>query len=85
MNEKEKRDLELLYDANNDIELSREREKAKRLCYKYNNLETSKIQEKENLLKILLGKVEDKILIEPNFYCDYGYNIEVRKKFLYEP
>ena len=32
----------------------------------------------------MLGKVEEKILIEPNFYCDYGYNIEVRKKLLYE-
>ena len=29
----------------------------------------------------MLGKTGDKFLIEPNFFCDYGFNIEIGENF----
>ena len=43
MTEKEKRDNLELYDANYDEDLLKERIRAKELCFRYNNLEPSKI------------------------------------------
>lgn len=81
MTEKEKRDSGELYDANYNKDLEIERINAKDLCFKYNNLESSKQKEREELIKEILGKTKDKILIESNFYCDYGYNISVGDNF----
>ena len=55
--------------------------KAKDICYRYNMLNPSKMEEKEQLLKKLFGKVGFNIRIESNFYCDYGYNIYVGDNF----
>ena len=81
MTEKEKRDLGQLYDANYDRELMNERIKVKELCFKYNNIEPSKVNERTKLIKEILGNTKEKLLIEPNFYCDYGYNISVGENF----
>lgn len=81
MTEKEKAALGELYDANKDKELIEERLYAKTLCYEYNNLHPSKLDEKKVLLKKLLGKTNSNALIEPHFFCDYGYNIEVGENF----
>ena len=51
--------------------LPEERNRAKELCRKYN----SKLDKK--YLKELFGKTGETFQIEPNFFCDYGYNIEV--------
>ena len=57
----------------NDPELTRDRKRAKALCYRYN-------QQVEELDKVtladLLGYATDAYL-EPPFYCDYGYNIQL--------
>ena len=57
----------------NDPELTRDRKRAKALCYRYN-------QQVEELDKVtladLLGYTTDAYL-EPPFYCDYGYNIQL--------
>lgn len=79
--EKEKAKKGLLYDANYDAELVRERVVCKGLCYEYNQLHPSLLEEHKRILKRLLGKTGNELLIEQPFSCDYGYNIEVGENF----
>lgn len=81
MNEKEKMLAGKLYDANYNEELQKEREKAKDLCYEYNQIKPSKQEEKRKIIKQLLGKTKQNFLIEQPFMCDYGYNIEIGENF----
>jgi acetyltransferase-like isoleucine patch superfamily enzyme len=78
--EKEKMLTGQLYDSNVDL-LERERNKAKELCNEYNSIKPSSKIERKNKLKQILGKIGENITVEPNFYCDYGYNIEVGENF----
>ena len=57
-------------------ELEADRMRAKELCMKYNSLLPSQTVEKQKILKELLGNAGNNSVIEPNFFCDYGYNIE---------
>lgn len=79
--EKEKCAKGLLYDANYDKEMCLERTKAKKLCQKYNNLEYDNFNERSKIIKELFSKTGNNFLIEPLFYCDYGYNIEIGENF----
>ena len=79
--EKEKMMAGELYDAN-DALLATERETCKMQCFTYNNLNPTQRAEKSILLRELLGSTPDtEITIEPQFWCDYGYNISVGKNF----
>jgi len=80
MTEKEKMLSGILYDSTVE-ELTQERLKAKNLCYEYNLLKPDELDKKKEILAKLLGKVGKNYLIEPNFYCDYGYNIEIGENF----
>lgn len=57
-------------------ELERDRFRAKTLCMKYNALMPGQKSEKQEILRLLLGNAGVDSVIEPNFFCDYGYNIE---------
>lgn len=81
MNEKEKMLAGELYDANYNEELQKEREKAKDLCYEYNQIKPSKQEEKRKIIRQLLGSTKQNFLIEQPFMCDYGYNIEIGENF----
>lgn len=81
MTEKEKMLKEMLYDANNDEDLLKERAIAKDLCFKYNQLMPSDIENQKKLLKELLGETNESAIIVAPFWCDYGYNISVGKNF----
>lgn len=81
MTEKEKMLLGELYNANYDEELIQERQKAKDLCYEYNKIKPSNIEERKEIIKKLLGNIKGDFLIEQPFICDYGYNIEIGKNF----
>ena len=61
--------------------LSEERMANKKKIYRYNHLEPGNNEEKDKLIKDILGKTGDYINIEPPFYCDYGYNIEIGENF----
>ena len=74
MNEKEKMISGELYNPMLET-LPEERSKAKTLCHKYNRELDPKY------LKELFGKTGKTFQIEPNFFCDYGYNIEIGEKF----
>ena len=67
------------YDSS-DKELSDDRLKAKKLCKQYNDLEPNEYEKKIEILKKLFNTV-DFPYIEPNFWCDYGYNIKFGKNF----
>jgi len=79
--EKEKKELQMLYDANYDIELMNERRKAKDLCYEFNNIKPSNIDRQKEVLNKLIGKTKGNFEIIAPFYCDYGYNIELGENF----
>lgn len=64
-----------------DEKLCQQRIKAKKLCRQYNNLEPDNYEERKSILKKLLGKTKENFWIEPNFWCDYGYNIEIGENF----
>ena len=81
MSEKDKMLAGELYDANYDKELINDRYKAKDICYKYNNLKPSDIEGKDRIIKSLFAKIGKQIIVEQNFWCDYGYNISVGENF----
>lgn len=81
MTEKEKMLAGEIYDANYNPELVQERLRAKELCYDYNRLRPSEVKEKEEIIKKLISKTGERFLIEPNFFCDYGYNIVLGENF----
>lgn len=58
LTEKEKCLLGQLYDANYDAELIAERTKCKDLCFRYNQLLPSRIEERKQLLRELLKRPE---------------------------
>lgn len=80
MTEKEKMFAGELYVSTGE-ELTADRINAKKLCHKYNSLDPDNYEERRNVLLKLLGKTKDNFLIEPNFWCDYGYNIEIGENF----
>ena len=77
MNEKEKMINGLEYYPEKDNTLLSERKYAKKLCFEYN----SSFEKKIDVLKKLFGKTGGNFHIEPNFFCDYGYNIELGENF----
>lgn len=62
-------------------ELLKERQHAKELVFDFNSLRPSEIDQRNGILKKLLGTVGDNFFIEPPFRCDYGYNIHIGKNF----
>ena len=80
MQEKEKMLSGKLYNPLLDG-LLEDRENTKKLCYDYNLLSPEKVEEKQNIIKKLFNKTGQNFTIEPTFYCDYGYNIEIGENF----
>ena len=81
MTEKEKCQAGMLYDANNDLDLIKEREWCKCRCHELNNISPDNPDKRRQVLKSLLGKVGQRFEILSPFYCDYGYNIEIGESF----
>ena len=81
MSEKDKMLAGEIYDANFDKELMSFRLEAKKLCFEYNGLNPEKLDERKELLEKLVQKKLNNIWIEPNFFCDYGFNIEFGDNF----
>lgn len=64
-----------------DEELLKERQYAKEVIFDLNSLRPNQVEERNVILKSLLGKTKDKFFIESPFRCDYGYNIEIGENF----
>jgi len=65
-----------LYNATGP-ELTGERQRAQRLLARYNASAPDDAGGRLTLLRELLGAVGDSPDIQPNFHCDYGYNIRL--------
>lgn len=81
MTEKEKARAGMLYDANYNEEMAKERLICKDLCSEYNSLRPSQSEERRELLKKIIGKTGETFWVEQTFWCDYGYNIEIGENF----
>ena len=80
MTEREKMIAGIAYDSM-DPELIKLRFEARKLTGILNQLPPEKMNEKRELLEKLFGRIGLNILIEPNFRCDYGFNIFVGENF----
>ena len=81
MDEKEKMLAGELYDANYNEDLIKERFLVKDKCYDYNQIRPSNYDERQKIMKEILGKTGKVFNIEQPFMCDYGYNIEIGENF----
>lgn len=64
-----------------DQELVKDRESARRLVRLFNNTDETDYEKRTELLKELLGSTGERLYLESNFRCDYGYNIHVGENF----
>ena len=80
MSEKEKMLAGKLYNANNE-QLIEDRYKAKDICFEYNNLKPSDLVNRDKVIKKLFAKTGENIIVDQNFWCDYGYNIFTGENF----
>ncbi len=76
MTEKEKSLSGQLYDASDPV-LSSERKSTRLLFQEINQLSDDHAEKRIRLFLELLGDVGENLMIEPPFYCDYGYNIHL--------
>lgn len=80
MTEKEKMLAGLGYNAYDD-ELIQDRVNAKELCRQALLLQADKIEERQKIYRELFKADHEEFEITPPFFCDYGYNIKIGKKF----
>ena len=81
MTEKEKMLAGMVYSAV-DHQLLKELNEVKEIIREYNALRPSETARRLEILKDLLGYVaDDEIIVNQPFYCDYGKQISVGKRF----
>jgi len=71
-----------LYDAM-DPELVAARNHARDLCQALNRSSEEDVDERRRLLTDLFGKGGDSVWMQPPFYCDYGFNIELGQRVFF--
>lgn len=79
MTEREKMELGMWYDANNDKELLDQRIIAKELCFALDHLQPSMKEKRLELIEKLLGYQPNNIELISPFMCDYGTKIKFGK------
>ena len=80
MTEKEKMLAGQVYNAC-DPELIAELNACKDLIWRYNNIQPTHLDERRQMLQQILGECDELVFINQPFYCDYGKNIRVGKRF----
>ncbi len=78
MNNIERRSKGMIYVT--DDEVFEQQKPARRLTQKLNTMDRSDFKGIAEVVKELFGK-SDNAFVNPPFYCDYGFNIEVGKNF----
>ncbi len=81
MNELEKAAAGLLYDANHDPHVLRQRAEAKAKLFEFNHSHPDDIDRREAILKGLFARLGEGFVIEGPLHCDYGFNIEIGERF----
>lgn len=80
MTEKEKMLAGQVYNAC-DPEVITELNACKDLIWRYNNIQPTHLDERRQMLQQILGECDELVFINQPFYCDYGKNIRVGKRF----
>lgn len=80
MTEKEKMLAGVPYDSSVP-ELVQARTRCKELCFAFNQTPPAEKARKEKILRQLLPQAAPDAHIEPNFWCDYGFNIRIGNRF----
>lgn len=80
MTEEEKMLAGELYNSS-DSKLVKKLINAKKQCNKYNSLAFEDMEQGKEIIKKLFNKTGKNFSIMPNFYCDYGFNIEIGENF----
>ena len=60
-----------------DPELEAARRRAKDLCRRFNAAALQDPEEGERLLRELLGRLGERVCVNPAFWCDYGFHISL--------
>ena len=80
--EKEKMIAGELYDPL-DPELSKDRIRTRLLLKELNESREDMMEERAQLLKDLIPHADGSLWIQPPFYCDYGYNMQVGERVFF--
>ena len=70
-----------MFNSSSDKDLVEDRARAKDLCFELNNTKPSDLEKRKSILKKLFHKTGENFHIESNFWCDYGYRIEIGENF----
>lgn len=81
MTEMEKAEAGLLYDANSDPQIVRDRLISQELSYDYNMLRPSQMKEREEMVRKHFAKTGKTFLIEQPFRCDFWYRVSIGENF----
>lgn len=65
-----------------DPELTADETRARRLCKMLNELDDTASDEKDHIIRQLFGSAGKQPWVQPNFRCDFGYNIHVGDNFI---
>jgi maltose O-acetyltransferase len=71
-----------LYDPK-DPELAAGRDRARDLCHALNASPEAAVEERRRMLRELLGAGGDTVVLQPPFFCDYGFNIELGERVFF--
>ena len=71
-----------LYDAL-DTELAQDRLRTRLLLKRINDLGEDQAEERSKILRELIPGAGEGLWIQPPFYCDYGYNIQLGEKVFF--
>jgi maltose O-acetyltransferase len=66
-----------------DPELARARARARDLCHTLNASREAETDLRQGVLRQLLGAGSDSAWIQPPFFCDYGFNIELGERVFF--
>ena len=69
------------YDATSNTLLLDILQETQEMCRDYNSIRPSHQDEKDALIKQILGRTGERVKIIQPFFCDYGFNIEVGEDF----
>lgn len=81
MTEWEKGQQGYLYNANHDKEIYQSLMRCADLCWEFNQCRPSDTVRQSALLAKIIGRIQGEAVVTPPFYCDYGFNIELRDHF----
>ena len=70
-----------LYAASNNTELLERLRLTSELCHDYNQLRPSQVEERQALLRRILGATGQRFKVMQPFFCDYGFNITIGEDF----